>query len=300
MENDFKREAGRQYLHYFRFWFLAVGILAVICCALYFVKQGEGGAPRTNNEAPKGRVFDYAEVLSQQEEAYLAQYIADREEKLEMDIVLVTISQPVEGEEARTEYGLRFTDWERNMQDIADDFWDENHFGYNKGFEGDGVLLLYNWYEGQKGEVLSTSGRAERMLGSRDIERIFDAVDAYHSMDPCRAYQAYVDKVDDLLNTSGIVSVPWAVVFILPIVIAASYTVSGAKQAKTHNTVAVNAYVEGGKPTVNTNEDVLLRKSVAARKIVTESESGRGGRSGGGGHHYSGSGASHGGGSRRH
>lgn len=302
MENDYKKEARRQYLRYFRFWFLAVGILAVICAALYAARQWRGTAPRTNNEAPEGRVFDYAEVLTKKEEAYLAQYIADREERLEIDIVLLTISQPVEGEEARREYGLRFTDWERNMQDIADDFWDDNHFGYNTGFEGDGVLLLYNWYEGQKGEVLSTSGKVERALSSRDIERIFDAVDAYHDIDPCRAYQAYVDKVEDLLKASGTVSIPWAVVFVLPALTALFYAFGGAKQSKAHNTVAVNAYVEGGKPVVNAKEDALLRKNVAARRIVTENHSkGSGGHSGGGGgHHRSSSGASHGGGSRRH
>lgn len=31
MEEDFKKEARKQYLHYFRFWFIGIGILAAAC-----------------------------------------------------------------------------------------------------------------------------------------------------------------------------------------------------------------------------------------------------------------------------
>ena len=156
MEEDFKKEARKQYLHYFRFWFLAIGILAVACVVMAIVNRGKDES-RTNNEAPQERVYDYADVLTDAEEADLREYIAEKEKERHIDIVLVTFSQSVEGEEAMEKYGLNSTSWERNMQDLADDFWDENKFGYNKGFEGDGVLLLHNWYEGQNGEHLSTS-----------------------------------------------------------------------------------------------------------------------------------------------
>ena len=148
MENDVKKEAGRQYLHYFRFWFIGIGILALLCIVMAVVNRSRGDVPRTNNEAPAERVYDYADVLTAQEEEDLRRYIAETEKKLHIDIVLVTFSQSVEGADAMAQYGLRSQSWEQNMQDIADDFWDENHYGYNKGFEGDGVLLLHNWYEG--------------------------------------------------------------------------------------------------------------------------------------------------------
>lgn len=302
MENDYKKEARRQYLHYFRFWFLGIALAAAACGVLWGMRQARGSVPRTNNEAPTERVFDYAEVLSSQEEAALREDIARMEERLQADIVLMTISQPVEGREAMEQYGLRSEDWQQNMQDIADDFWDENRFGYNKGYEGDGILLLYNWYQGQKGEVLSTSGKVERALSSYDIEEIFDAVDARHDRDPFRAYQAYVDKVGDLLDQSLHLPFAWGMVIFLPIVVAAVYAAAGAAQKKADNTVAVNAYVSGGKPEFHDRTDAFLRKSVVTRRIATNTNSsGRsGGSSGGGGHHHSSSGASHGGGSRRH
>ena len=189
MENDVKKEARRQYLRYFRFWFIGIGILALLCIVMALVKQLRGPVPRSNTEAPAERVFDYADVLTDQEEEDLRRYIAETEEKLQIDIVLVTFSQSVEGEDAMAQYGLRSRNWEQNMQDIADDFWDENHYGYNRGFEGDGVLLLHNWYEGQNGEHLSTSGSVERAFSVRDIDRVLYAVDDYYATNPYKAYR---------------------------------------------------------------------------------------------------------------
>lgn len=298
METDYKKEAWRQYLHYFRFWFILIGILAAACAALWLARSARKEIPRTNMDAPRERVFDYADVLTAEEEEKLREYISKTEKRLGIDIVLVTIEMSVEGREA-VEQGLRYQDWERNMQDIADDFWDENRFGYNKGFEGDGVLLLHNWYAGQNGEHISTSGSVERAFSSRDIDRVLDAVDAYYATDPYRAYQAYVDKVEDLMDGS-LPAVPWMVVLILPVFVAVIYAASHLSQSKAQNTTAVNAYVAGGKPEIRNNTDAFLRKSVTSRKIETSSGGGGSGSGGGGGHHRSSSGASHGGGSRRH
>lgn len=303
MEENFKREAGRQYLHYFRFWFISIGALAVICAALFLWKGTGKSVPRGNNQAPAERVYDYAEVLTGQEEEDLRQYIAGKEKELGIDIVLVTISRPVEGDEA-LEQGLASGDWNRNMQALADDFWDESGYGYNKSFEGDGILLLSNWYEGQKGEMFSTSGRVEWALSSSDIDRLMDAVYVYIDRDPYRAYKAYVDGIESMLDDSLGASMSffsWWVVLILPAVAAVFYAVSGLSQKKAGSTVGVNAYVAGGKPVLNDKTDDFLRKNVVTRRIATDSGgSGRSsGGGGGGGHHRSSSGASHGGGGRR-
>ncbi len=257
--------------------------------------------PRANNEAPKERVYDYADVLTDAEEKDLREYIAKTERELHIDIVLVTFSQSVEGQEAMEQYGLRSADWEQNMRDLADDFWDENKFGYNAGFEGDGVLLLHNWYEGQNGEHLSTSGRVEERFSLHDIDEVLYAVDEYYDTDSYKSYRAYVKEVARLMDDSLSLPFSWGLVAILPVIVAIIYAVSGASQKKAENTVAVNAYVAGGRPELRNKEDMLIRKNVAARKIETDSGSGGGGgHSGGGGHHTSSGGASHGGGSHRH
>lgn len=303
MDNDLKRETRRQYLHYFRFWFIGIGILAFVAAALWIGKSVGSNVPRTNNDAPAERVYDYADVLTDSEEEDLRRYIAKMEKKAHIDIVLVTINYSVEGEEAMAEHGLSSPDWEKNMETIADDFWDENHYGYNKGFEGDGALLLHNWYPGQNGEHLSTSGSVERRFSLRDIDTVLYAVDDHYADDPCKAYRAYVEEVCRLMGASLEVPFPWALALVLPVVITLIYAVTGASQKKAENTVAVNAYVAGGKPDLKEKSDDFLYKRVTTRKIETSGEGSGGSRSGGGGgggHHHSSSGASHGGGSHRH
>ena len=53
MEEDFKKEAIKQYLRYFGVWFGVIGVLAALCIALSLGK-------RENLKAPVERVYDYA------------------------------------------------------------------------------------------------------------------------------------------------------------------------------------------------------------------------------------------------
>ena len=300
MDKDYKKEARRQYLRYFRIWIVIIMILAAACAGLAAVKAGGRSVERTNMDAPAERVYDYADVLTEEEEEKLRGHIDSVERRLGIDIVVLTIDYSVEGQDAKEQHGLRYTDWERNMQDIADDFWDQNRFGYDKGFEGNGVLLLPNWFAGQNGEHISTSGSVERAFGISEINKVLDAVDMYYDTDPYKAYKAYVDKVEDLLSGS-VPSIPWMVVVVVPIFVAVVYAVSHLSQSKAQKTTAVNTYVAGGRPEFRDKTDSFIRKSVVSRTIQTSSgSSSGGGRSGGGGHHRSSSGASHGGGSRRH
>lgn len=306
MGNDYKKEAGRQYLKYFSGWFIAVGVLLIIVIVVAGIKTFLNNRPRGNSKAPEERVYDYADVLTDAEEEKLRSQIAKTEEKLRMDIVIVTIDQSVEGRDAAREYGYRSENWEANMQDLADDFWDENGYGYNKSFEGDGVLLLHNWYEdengSQNGEHISTSGRAEQSLSIYDLDQILYPVDRYYDTDVYKAYSGFIDAVEARLDTNvGLDFSNLLGALCLSTIVALIYAVKNLIQSKAKDTTAVNAYVVGGKPVMNVQRDEFLRKSVTKRHISTSSGGGGGGgHSGGGGHHHSSSGASHGGRSHRH
>lgn len=302
MENDIKKEAKRQFFHYFRFWFIAIGVLLLVSIGLAGLKLMNSRRTRTNHESPTERVYDYADVLTDKEEEKLRTHIAQKEEELHIDIVLVTFNQAVEGQEAKEQYDYRSVCWEDNMQDLADDFWDENKFGYNRGFEGDGILFLHNLYEGQSGGHLDTSGRVETAFSDYDVDRVMDAIqNNFYQGGFYQAYLAYIDTVAEVLEGpevpipfSGGMSV--AISLIAALIYAATHLI----QRPAQNTTAVNAYVMGGKPVMNRKTDVFLRKSVTKRRIETSSGSSGGSHSsGGGGHHVSRSGASHGGGSRR-
>lgn len=306
MGDNMKKETRKQYFHYFRVWFIVVGILLAATVAAGVVHSRKSYPPRTNDSAPEERVYDYADILTDKEEEKLREYIAKKEARYGADFVIMTINQPIEGSEALRE-GLQFqcytTDWETNIMDIAETFFLEKGYGYNKDFEGDGSILLDNRYPGQRGERLSTSGRVEHALSESEVESVLYAVDDYYDKDPCKAYMRYIDKVCDYLDGGiKVGGMYYLGAFAVSVIIAAVYASSHLGKNKAKDTVAVNAYVAGGKPMMRNQGDNFIRKNVVTRRIETDSGSGgRSGRSsGGGGHHISRGGASFGGGSHRH
>ena len=311
MSDDITKMARKQYLKYFRVWFIVVIILAVIggVKVVSSMISKEGNTGRKNEDAPKERVYDEAGILTDEEEDKLRDYIAEMEEKYQADFVILTLNEPILDREAYA-YGHHtrgwlmeddLDDWDAAMRDIADYFWDENEYGYNKGFEGDGSILVDNRYEGQRGEWLSTSGKVEDALGIGEIEDILYAVDDYYDTDPYRAYVRYIDRVCHHLERSegiyfgagyylgGLVVITLICIF---------YCAGHLQGNKARDTTALNTYVAGGKPQMRNANDTFLRKAVTKRRI--ETSSGSGGSRGGGGHHTSHSGASHGGGGHRH
>ncbi len=301
MGEDLKKEARRQYIRYFRVWFVIIGILVLVNMGLWIYRTVLDRQTRANQEAPVERVYDYGDMLTEKQEEGLRVHIARMEKRYKIDIVLVTMRQPVEGQEAQETYGYRSVYWEQNMQDLADDFWDEHRYGYNKGFEGDGALLLDNRYEGQRGEHLSTSGRVEFAFDMDDIDDVLDQVDKYYDTDPYQAYIAFVDGVCRKMGHSMLSPVSLLLCLVGTLVATLVYAASHMSPRLAENSIRVNTYVEGGKPELKHKSDQFLRKSLVKRHIETSGSSGRSSsRSGGGGHHRSSSGASHGGGSRRH
>lgn len=301
MENDFKREARKQYLHFFRFWFIIVGILLAVTILVTVVRIiTENNMKRGNAQAPTERVYDYADMLTDEEEEKLRQLIAEKEAQIGCDLVLVTICQPVEGREAQETYGYRSTSWEQNMQDIADDFYDNNCYGFDAPY-GDGALILDNSYEGQSGTHLSTSGKVFARFGDYEIDQALTRVDQYIESDPYRAYSACINYIADKMsgygNSIGIVVL--LAVFV-PIITAAIFVATHLRSKEGQKTTTAATYIAGGKPVMNQQRDDFIRKSVSQRRIQTSSSSGGGHSSGGhGGAHRSSGGHSHGGGSHR-
>ncbi len=300
MENDFKREARKQYWLFFRFWFIGIGILAVTATVMAMAQNTTRFVrERQNMQAPSERVYDYANVLTDAEEDKLRELIAEKEALIGCDLVLVTMEQPVEGVEAKETYGYRFADWESNMQDIADDFYDNHFFGYDAPY-GDGALLLDNWYEGQEGTHLSTCGKVFDKFGDREIDRALTCVDDYIDSDPYSAYSASILYITEVMSgeKTGLGSVFLLLILIVPIAAAGTFTGTHLRSKEGKITTTATTYIEGGRPVMNVQRDDFVRKHVSQRKIQTSSSS-SGGGGGRGGAHVSSGGHSHGGGSHR-
>lgn len=151
------------------------------------MEQATGGtvgaeSARTNFEAAEERVYDYADILTDEEEEKLSNYIATCEEEYSMDIVLLILNEDMEAT------GL---DWEIAMKTRADSFYDDNKFGYNEVY-GDGILLLDNWYGEQAGSWVTTAG--DIWYSDDELNAIYDEMYAVINEDPCEAYRVFVEK----------------------------------------------------------------------------------------------------------
>ncbi len=287
----------KEYLRYFRFWFLALGIAALVWLVVFVGNRAlDETTERTNTECTTTeRVFDFGEALTEEEENRLREQIAEREEQTGADIVIVTLNESLE-EYARS-YDP-YADYSEFTMIYADNFYDENKFGYNKPV-GDGILLLDNLYREDDGKVytwLCTTGKVEDRYSVGMIDSILDLFYEYVDSDPYRAYSEFIDRFYRDMTGNDSLEIPWYMApfaaFIVTIIFAA-VNLTSAKGRKTTNT---RSYVNGGKPDIRRKEDIFLRKSVTSRTIETSSSSGGGHSSGGGGHHTSSGGHSHGGG----
>ena len=274
MEKDIKREALRQYFKYFKIWFIIAGILAVITIGAAVVHALTPKPVRGNSQEPTERVYDYADMLTDEEEQSLREYIAECEEKIQADIVIVTISESVEYDlqdpdlpEAFHAKEVGSTDWSTAMRDLADNFYDYNNYGYNK-VHGNGVLLLDNSYEGQKGSWLSTCGNVYDYFGDYEIDQALYAVDDYIDESPYRAYKnciSYVTRtMEESQESMPMTFAPWILV---GLVVALIYAAVNLHQNKAKDTTATNQYVDGKKPKINDTRDQYLRKNVVTRRI---------------------------------
>lgn len=287
MDQNNRKAAWKQYLHYFRFWFIALLVLLVFFGIFSLIKYLSSGNARGNLQAPSQRVYDYADVLTEEEEKKLSDLIAKREAQIQCDIVLVTINESVESSSVR---------WELAMRNYADDFYDNNNFGYDS-VHGDGVLLLDNWYEGQEGSWLSTCGAVMRRFGNAEIDQVLDKVYRKVEQNPYEAYKEYVESVYRLMGLGSFAAFPVWLIFLAPVVVLVIFIPVKLRSRLGAERLGVNTYVAGGAPEFRAREDRFVRKFVTTRRIPRNNGGGGGG--GGGGGHRSSGGVSHGGGGRR-
>lgn len=289
----------KEYFKYFRWVFIAIAVLATIFLIINGINVYAGGVghrDRTNTEcATQKRVFDYADKLSDEEEAALSELIAKREKQTSCDIILVVLNESLK-DYARTIDP--YVDYEHFVKIYSEQFYEENNFGYDKP-NGDGVLLLDNWYREDDGWVytwLCTTGIAKDRYSSYDIDRLLDKVYLYVEDDPYRAYTTYVNTFyKDMKGGRLGIDVPVWLPFLIGAAAAVIFIAVNWKSKSGKKTTNAVTYVNGKRADFVNRQDIFIRKTVTRRRIQTSSSSG------GGGHHSSGGGGGHhgGGGHRR-
>lgn len=271
----------KKYFKHFAWLYIvfAITLIAFIGVMVTKGKKEQISYTRTNTECLNdGRVFDYADKLSDSQETELSAYIAEKEDEIGCDIIFMTVDEDVS-----------------SMMVYADDFYDNNKYGYDKPW-GDGAVFAANFTTGEA--WFSTCGRVEYTYSVSMIDRMTEKVCEYLRSDTNKAAYIYVNQlVADMQNQSNFTSdIPYHLYIVIFAAIATViYIVINLIHSKGKRTTVANTYVVGGKPFMRSNQDIFLHKHVTKRRI--ESSSG-GGHSGGGGHHVSSGGHSHGGGGR--
>lgn len=285
----------KEYFRYFKWLYIVLGAVLVIYLAVlggHAIKAKLTYYDRTNTECTTDeRVFDYADVLTDQEEDKLRRLIDKREKQTGCDIVLVTLDEPLE------EYATSIDPWVSSPEYVriyAEQFYEENNMGYDAP-NGDGVILVDNWSREDDGEIhtwLCTTGLAKETYTYDDCYHLLDNVYLYIDSNPYRAYKAYVNSFyHGMMGTRALDSeipqgLPWIVGFIAAVI----FLIVNWNSKKGDKTVNAATYVAGHKPEFTVMQDRFLRKSVVTHKIETNTGSG-----GGGGHSGGGGGGSHGG-----
>nr|MCR5654126.1 TPM domain-containing protein [Lachnospiraceae bacterium] len=233
-----------RYFKHFWIFFVIVIVVCGVCVPIKIaMSKGDGVTyTRTNHEAPKERVFDYADVLSDGEEEQLRALIAEKEVQCGCDIVLVTINEP----ELNTEQELMV---------YADDFYDHNQFGFDKAC-GDGCLYLDNWGSGYY--WFSTCGRCEAKYSSEMIDSLTtgindELVEDYEGPYGYEyfydAYEYYVETVYRNMNGHSAalqVDHPLLISLGVALLVAIIYVLVGVSHTKAKITTNDLTYVKAG------------------------------------------------------
>ena len=274
------------YLKHFKLFFiiLAVFLAATIGFAVYRSANPKQPIRRGNMDCTTERVFDRGELLTDDQEQSLRALIAEKEQLCGCDIVLVTLNEPV-------------GDSQEALMNWADDFYDQNAFGFNKP-HGDGCVLVDNWhsYGDYNGDTwFSTSGKVQSAYSSSDIDSLLEDIFEVVNDNPYEAYRIYVNEVaKHMMPASEKMKLPIPVMVLISLVITVIYFLIQVLGEKAKDTTTPMTYVTKGKPEMEHQADTFLNKTVHKRKIETSSSSG------GGGGHISSGGFSHGGGGGHH
>lgn len=238
------------------------------------------------------KVYDFANLLTENEEEQLYNQVITYIENTNYDLALVTINE-------NNKY---------SAMKYADDFFDYNDFGINSSRDGSLILIDMDTRE----IWVSTSGQAIKMYSDSRIDNIIDA--GFFDLKNAQYYDCLskmIDKMDyyfDLgvpssnrdmeIDEDGnpyyVKSIPYVMIFIISGVICTIVSLilyfKTSSKIKKQNTVT---YINPNLSNLIKNDQFLTTYTSRIR-IESSSSSGGGGSS----HHSSSSGRSHGGGGR--
>lgn len=236
------------------------------------------------------KVYDFAELLTQEEENMLYEEITEFINNKSLDLAVVTINNNPKG----------------SVEKYADDFFDYNDFSM------DGLVFLIDM--STREFYISTAGKAMLYYDDYRIERLLDAAFTnMHNENYQEAIISFINEAkyyydDGIVNTQYTITkdgkivrkTPWIIFIIISLIPTIIITLQLALRNKKVS-LATNAdnYLGTNKINITKSEDKLIDSHTSSIYIPpVESSSNGGGHSSGGSFHSGSSGMSHGGGGR--
>lgn len=238
------------------------------------------------------RIADWAELLSESEEAELSDRLDEISERQKFDIVIVTLDS-LEG---------------ADIVAYADDFFDYNGYGFGEG--KDGILFLISMEE--RDWCISTSGYGITAFTDAGQEYLSEKFLPYLSDGAyADAFQTFAEWCDDYI-TQARVGTPYDVdnipvepfsplgALIIAVVVGfvVSFIVTGIMRLSLHSVFsepAADSYMKKDSLRLTKNYDLFLYKNVTRTEKPKETSTSTSGSSGGSTTHVSSSGNTHGG-----
>lgn len=249
------------------------------------------------------KVYDYAQVLTTEEEEKLKEKSLEFTEKYNMDIIMVTVK-----------YHEKST-----TKAYAEDFYDYNDFGV--GNTHDGLVFVIDFNFNDKSDFyISTTGEAIRMYDDYRINSILDSIDdeyyknsknyfnmflafinasdKYASLGvPSSNSNTKIDSNGDLVYKTGI---PWFKITLISLIISSAIVIFFIMKNKMiRKSSDANEYLKKDSVVINNRTDKFITTHTTSVRINDSSGSGSG-RIGGSSISRGSSGVSHGGGGRSH
>ncbi len=251
--------------------FLTFLMLSVLICAFLITTASA--------QTKQARLVDGADLLSESEETEILSRLNEISNKYEYDVVIVT--QESIGKESE--------------MDFADDFYDNNGYGFGDDFTG--LLLLITFDEEGGIWWISTCGEAIKAFTDANIEAIGEAMSFDLGAENYKnAFNTFIDKCDYYINghingfpfnTGMNLVVSIVIGFIIALI---SVSVMKGKLKTVEFQKNATSYVKQGSMNVNVSRDFFLYSTITRTAKPKDDSSST---------HTSSSGRSHGGGGGR-
>lgn len=247
------------------------------------------------------KIYDYSNILTEDERIEIKKYIDAFIEKTNMDLVILTDNLPYSNDSENADYAV--------------DFYDYNDFGLNSKTY-DGVILFRNTYEQDPYYAIYTTGNAQLYFSNERVENTLDNIYNYFvSRNYKEGIKIFIDEFieyynagledsykDAYLDDNGNVVVPkvYKPPFLIAIIIALitsgiTISIMISKNKMVYKAKEANNYLNKETVKYNKNDSKLVSSNTVSHYNPPSNSGG----SSGGGHSFSGSsGIGHGGGGR--